>query len=350
MNNTLSTTKFFEMLEKTVPAKLPVLAISEPGMGKSSIFKQVAEKLGYQFKALHPATLDPVDVSGMPIPVTSQGIKKIERMLDDYLASIFETKENTLLLLDELGQASPAMQAACAPLILDRRIGNHVLPDCVTISAATNSRKHRAGASNILSHLISRMACVVNLEIEPDGWYDWAVRNGVRHEIISFLRFRPGLLHDFDAEKAFSETSAYPCPRAWYNLSMLMDAGLPPSVEIQAFSGTVGAGAATEFYSHLKVVRELPDIDTMLDNPSMFSVPERANTRWAVATGVALRCNETNRSNVLQIIEMMHDQKAGEYAAVALKDAFKVDGGLQSSAAFSAFFGSSKAAQMMMRV
>src|SRR5689334_1582617 len=129
MQNQVSQKHLGELLKKTIPAHLPVLVASSPGLGKSSIFKQVAQACGFEFRAMHPATLDPVDFSGMPAPVTRGEVTRIMRLLDDYLGSIFEAKEPTVLLLDELGQASPAVQAACAPLLLDRRVGNYTLPE-----------------------------------------------------------------------------------------------------------------------------------------------------------------------------------------------------------------------------
>ncbi len=352
MKNTVNQKQLHDLLVKTIPNGLPVLTASSPGLGKSDIHRQAAKKVGYDCIVMHPATLDPVDFSGMPVPVKGDFGTRIERLLDEWLATVFDAKENTLLLLDELGQAQPAVQAACAPLLLDRRIGKYKLPEHVTICAATNSRQHRAGATNILTHLISRMACVLELECSIDAWLDWAVPAGVRSEVISFIRFRGKLLNDFDAEKAYSEMQAYPNPRSWNFMSRLLNADLPRDSEMQAFSGCVGPGASQEFMTHLTSVRELPDLDAMIDQPKLFKLPEKtkANLRWAVATGVALRINDENAGRVFQIIDKIHDQGGGEYAAVSFRDVLKVMPEVHAHPDFRKFAANSVVARTILRV
>ena len=353
MDNKVTQRQLSDLLSKTVPNHLPVLVASSPGIGKSSIFKQAAERIGFKFKAMHPATLDPVDFSGMPAPVTRGEVTRIMRLLDDYLGEVFEAKEPTLLLLDELGQAAPAVQAACAPLLLDRRVGNYTLPDFVTVCAATNSRQHRAGANNILTHLISRMATVLELVCDPRDWEDWAVRAGIRHEVISFIRFRSKLLNDFDAEKSYSEMQAYPNPRSWEHMSKLLNAGIDRSVEMAAYAGCVGPGASQEFYTHLTAVRELPDLDHMIAHPKQFKMPAgttMASIRYAIATGVAMRISEPNHENVLEIITKIHEQKHAEFAAVALRDVLRVMPAVCGYPAFAQFQEKSPVAKTIMRV
>jgi hypothetical protein len=321
-------------------------------LGKSDIHRQAAEKAGYRCITMHPATLDPVDFSGMPVPVQTENGTRIERLLDEMLSVVFDTKDNTLLLLDELGQASPAVQAACAPLLLDRRIGKHKLPDHVTICAAANTRQHRAGATNILTHLISRMACVLELECNVDAWLDWAVSSGLRSEVVSFIRFRGKMLNAFDAEKAYSELQAYPNPRSWNFMSRLLNADLPKETEMSAFAGCVGEGASMEFMTHLVSVRELPDLDKMIEQPKLFKLPPqtKANLRWAIATGVAMRINEENCGRVFQIIEKIHEQGGGEYAAVSFRDVLKVMPEISNQPAFRKFASESAVSKTILRV
>ncbi len=350
MKNTVNQKQLYELLIKTIPNHLPVLAVSGPGIGKSSIMKQAAEHCGFEFKTMHPATLDPVDFSGMPIPVHTENGSRVERLLDEFLASIFDAEVPTLLMLDELGQASPAVQAATAPLLLDRKIGKYRLPEHITICAATNTRKDRAGATNILTHLISRMACVLELTCDPHAWHDWAVAAGMRHEVVSFIKFRSALLNDFDAEKAYSELQAYPNPRSWQHMSNLLNAGLPKESEYAAFAGCIGPGASTEFMTHLTAVRALPDLDAIIENPKNFKLPKEANTRWAIATGVAMRTNKENCANVLQVIDKINAQGGGEYAAVSFRDVIKVMPSINSHPAFRKFAQESPVSKLILRV
>jgi MoxR-like ATPase len=323
------------ILKKTVPASLPTLTFGAPGIGKSDLHAQAAQSVDYDYLALYPALLDPTDLAGMPIPVANaDGSRSLHRLLDDLMARIFDATKPLLVLLDEIGQASPAMQAACAPLLLSRTVGKHRLPDHVTVCAATNRRQDRAGASSILTHLISRMACVVELTADLDSWTGWALRHDMRPEVISFIRWRPKLLHDFDAEKASAGTEPYPCPRSWSNLSKLLDLNLDEEAEALAFAGCVGQGAASEFSSHLRLARELPDLDQILLDPSKLRVPTQASTLFALASGVAARCNEQTVENVLDVAAVLHKKKAAEYAMLLVRDSVVKFPGIASTPAW----------------
>src|SRR5690606_27326440 len=98
--------------------------------------------------------------------------------------------------LDDLGQASPMVQAAYMQLLLARRIDGHVLPDCVTFVAASNRKQDRAGVSGLLEPVKSRFTCIMEIEPDLDSWIDWALGEGLPAELIAFLQFRGSeLLH-----------------------------------------------------------------------------------------------------------------------------------------------------------
>ena len=103
----MNPTELLTLLSRTFPARLPTLTLGQPGIGKSDIHEQAAAVAGEA--------------------------RRVERLLDDVLADVVTAKDPTVVLLDELGAASPAMQAACAPLLLARRIGRHALPDHVKV-------------------------------------------------------------------------------------------------------------------------------------------------------------------------------------------------------------------------
>ncbi len=92
----------------------------------------------------------------------------------------------------------------------------------------------------------------VHLDLEPDlsDWCKWAVRSGVRPEIIAFLRFKPALLHDADAT---SDQNAWATPRSWEMASNVLKGlsarGTAPNsaIEAQMIEGTIGPAATAEW-------------------------------------------------------------------------------------------------------
>lgn len=316
----MRTTEALHLLRKVIPAREPVMLMGAPGLGKSALVSQAASAAGYGCRILNPALLDPTDLGG--VPMLSPGAPpRIVRALDDVLLSIVEAREPLVLFLDEMGQASPSMQAACAPVVLDRRIGGRPLPDHVSVICASNRRADRAGAGGIVSHMVSRMM-VVSVEATLADWLDWALPAGVLPEVTGFLRFRPALLHQWDATTIARAAAGepYPCPRSWERASRVLGLNLSPDVERHALMGCVGEGAGREFEAYLAQSRDLPDVDQLLAQPDQITWDEEPSRCYALACAIAYRAN-TVPERVVQAAHGAAAHGAGEFAALILRDA-----------------------------
>jgi MoxR-like ATPase len=162
-----------------------------------------------------------------------------------------------ILFLDELTSAPQMTQAGCYQLVLDRKLGEYVLPDGWVVIAAGNPASERGVHFSMPRPLRNRF---VHLELEADlnDWCKWAVGAGVRPEIIAFLRFKPDLLHTADAT---SDANAWPTPRSWEMASNVLR-GIAnrqkttflsgaSEFEAQLLDGTVGPAAAAELIAFL---------------------------------------------------------------------------------------------------
>jgi hypothetical protein len=80
-------------------------------------------------------------------------------------------------------------QAGCYQLVLDRKLGECVLPDGWVVIAAGNPASERGVHFAMPRPSHNRF---VHLDLEPDldDWCRWAVKAQVRPEIIVFLRFK----------------------------------------------------------------------------------------------------------------------------------------------------------------
>ena len=200
----------------------PVLITGAPGIGKSDITYQACLKTGADMILSHPAVSDPTDAKGLPWPC-QDGERAVFLPFGDLEAAIHATKP-TVWFLDDLGQATPAVQASYMQLTLARRVNGHQLPACVTFVAATNRRADRAGVSGILEPVKSRFT-IYALATNLDDWCEWAVTADIHPHVLAFLRFRPDLLHAF-TPTADMENS--PNPRTWARLSAWLTTGIHP--------------------------------------------------------------------------------------------------------------------------
>jgi hypothetical protein len=317
-----------DLLTCYVPKRLPVLITGRPGIGKSDIVEQVANATGHDLLISHPVVEDPTDSKGLPFP-SADGSTARHLPFGD-LERAVNSNAPLIWFLDDLGQASPAVQAAKMQLLLARRVGDHALPDHVTFLAATNRRSDNAGVTGILDPVISRFATVVELEPTIDDWTGWAVRNNVPAELIAFLRFRPDLL---SVQKANRDIENTPSPRSWGFVAKTIGV-VPKSLELVSYAGSVGEAAATELMSFLQIYRELPSPDAILLSPETAMIPEKPAALYAVSSALAAYSNEGNFDRVLTYTGRMIGEGHREFAALLARDAVRRTPTLQNTHAF----------------
>ena len=176
--------KLYEALHALIGERVPLHIWGACGVGKSQIVAQVANDLDYDFLDVRAVQLDPVDLRGLPRIAADQ----TEWVPPKFLP----TTGKGILFLDELTSAPQMTQAGCYQLVLDRKLGEYVLPDGWVVIAAGNPASERGVHFAMPRPLRNRF---VHLDLEPDldDWCRWAVKAQVRPEIIAFLRFKPEL-------------------------------------------------------------------------------------------------------------------------------------------------------------
>lgn len=326
----MNTAQAKAVLSALLDSRLPVLLVGAPGVGKSDLVGQAADAIGAELIVSHPAVSDPTDAKGLPWPDKETETAKFLPFGE--LASALSADEPTVWFLDDLGQATPAVQASFMQLLLARRVNGHALPDCVTLVAATNRRSDRAGVSGILEPVKSRFATILEIEPDMESWCGWAFDAGMPGELIAFLRFRPELLHRFEPTL---EVVNSPCPRTWANVGRMLSAGIPEGLEFPCIKGAVGEAAATEFVSFLRVFRELPNPDAVLIDPESARIPNEVSALYAISVALAKRVSEVNFGRIAKYALRLNDADHGEFAALLLRDCLRQCPAVQNTPAFS---------------
>lgn len=222
-----------------------------PGVGKSSVVKQVCDKYGLQLIDLRIGQLAPTDLRGLPIPANGEarwlppeflprGPVSAKKKTD---RRAMPEKNIGVLFLDEFNMASSVMQGIAQQLILDRRVGDYVVPDGWYIWAAGNRREDNAAVSQMSGPLANRF---LHLEVFPDyrsfraymldrnakaiRANELAEKEGkplqalpFAEEIISFLEDNSELHHKLPKS---GEEPAWPSPRSWEVAAKLHNSGL----------------------------------------------------------------------------------------------------------------------------
>ena len=315
------------LLAKTIPAREPVLVTGKPGVGKSNIIEQACVDALADCIISHPVVSDPTDYKGMPW--VSEGGATFLPFGD--LQAIITAQKLTAYFLDDLGQASPAVQAAAMQLILARRVNGHRVSDHVVFIAATNRRGDRAGVSRILEPVKSRFATIIELEPDLNDWRTWAVSAGIAPQIIAFLAFRPELLCEF---KPTADMSNSPSPRTWAAVSRLLALNLSRDLQVPTIEGAVGEGAAIEFVSFLRIWASMVSPDVVLTSPDTAPIPDEPSAMYALVTALADRVRTASMGRYCRYIERLMNAGKAEFAAVSIKTALARDSALANTPAY----------------
>lgn len=311
-------TQAAEAIQTCLAVRQPLFVWGAPGVGKSAVIKQIAAQSDTELIDLRLTLLDSVDLRGFP---------HIRDGRMQFATPIFlptDPNSRGILFLDEMNSAQPAVQAAAYQLVLDRGIGEYRLPDGWAIIAAGN-RETDQGVTYTMPAPLANRFTHIDFDVHFDDWRAWAIAKGLKPEVVNFINFRPGVLHDFDPDKR-----AFPTPRAWEFVDRILDGDSSPPVERGLIAGSVGDGASAEFAAFLKIYRNLPNPDSILLNPKGAPVPTDLATLYALCGALAARASE---SNFDRLIEYCHRLKE-EFQVLCVRDAVTRNRELAGTQAF----------------
>ena len=304
--------QMLEFLPVAIRNRLPVLVQGAPGIGKTEILEEAARRAEADIIISHPVVSDPTDYKGQPWVINEEATF----LPFSDLRHIIHADKPTVFFLDDFGQALPSVQAAAMQLILGRKINDHKVSEHVTFFAATNRKKDKAGVSGILEPVKSRFVTIIDMKVDHEDWIGWAINHQVPTPLISFIRFRPDLLFDYNPT---TEIVNSPCPRTVYNVGRLIDAGISQSIELASFAGAAGAAFATEFVGFIRIFRGLPSIDKILMAPNEVDVPTDPATLYALCGALANKASEQTIKNIMIFGDKMKD----EFNVLLVKDCIR---------------------------
>ncbi len=301
----------------------PVMLWGPPGVGKSRMVAQVAEKHGVPVIDIRLSQMEPSDLRGIPF----RSGDTVEWAVPAMLPDADRHGPRGILFLDEITSAPPSVSAAAYQLILDRRLGEYQVPDGWAIFAAGNRQGDRGVTYAMPAPLANRLS---HFEVEThlDDWVAWAWANGIDERVIAFLRFRPELLFDFDPAH---NPVAFPSPRSWeFAHRCLQKFGDQPTLLLGTLQACVGPAAGIELHAFLQSLDKMPDLDAIVAGEEA-PVPEEIDLQYAVAAalvGRAIRAadDEAGRTLIGHILEYANRFPQKEMGVMLVSDLHRAIG------------------------
>ncbi len=251
------------------------LLLSAPGIGKSEMVYEAAREAGLPCRSLLGTQIAPEDVSGVPRIVGERSVFCPPRVL------LPERPEPFCLFLDELPACAPDVQKAFYSLLLERRLGEHALPQGTWVVAAGNRLQDRALVRAMSSALVNRVT-ILQIRHDVDEWLAWAQRAGVRADIRGFIATVPDAL----MRPVPSDPVPFSTPRAWSLLSRALDmaekAGMltPETRRALAFGRLSPEDAAVYCALAEESIGAVLPIARYIREPELL--PKGDNARWFI--------------------------------------------------------------------
>ncbi|PPQ38967.1 hypothetical protein SAMN06265338_101980 [Rhodoblastus acidophilus] len=224
------------------------------GVGKSSIVRQVGAHFGVPLIDLRLTTIEPVDIRGAIY--ADDALAKTVWFPPEFLPT--PDSPEGLLFLDELTAADQRLQISAYSLILDRRVGNYILPDGWQVIAAGNASFHGAISHDMGTALADRMFHF-NVQTAIDAFLDHAGANNFAPEVMAYLKVRPDKLDDTQAQIAADHLIGA-SPRGWEDISNVLKSGLSEAAKRVFVQGRIGAANAAEFFGVLREIQAGADV------------------------------------------------------------------------------------------
>jgi hypothetical protein len=303
-----------------------VMLWGQPGVGKSEGVRRLADRLAQQtgkevrVEDIRLLLYNPVDLRGIPVPDAERAAAKWLRPF------IFQLDPNPeiihILLLDELTAALPSVQAAAYQLILDRKIGEHKLPDNVIIIAAGNRLQDKGVAYKMPTPLANRMS---HFEVISDfeDWKEWAITKGIHEMVIGFLNFRSEYLNKFDPN---TDSVAFPTPRTWAFVSNYLKIYEDIEKAYPMIVSTIGEGFAVEFKSFTKTYDSLPNIHDIIDGVPVRLENMKPDVICALSSLIVSRASSFSKDELRNAFHFLLDSGLqSEFQIMTMKDLLKID-------------------------
>jgi len=278
--------KAFELCRE---AKVTPALVGTSGVGKTSVCKQVAEKLGYnKVIILRPSmTADIGDLIGLPdFTVIINEAGKEERRTTfnapDWIPSI---GDKSMIVIDEINRTQKDIVMAMFGLIEaeEPKIGDKIIPDTCMVVATLNPPTDNYTVLDFRDSAFTSRLCFIKVVPNLKVFTDWGRKGNLSEEMMSFLNKNDkffGIGEEFEVDDFFGADKAERGNhfknnnRSKKKVSDLYEKAkelrIAKGISFECIRGIAGLEAATAFTQFADTFSTVVTLDDLLDDKEAY--------------------------------------------------------------------------------
>jgi len=191
---------------------------SKPGIAKSAIAREIADKMGFKYLDIRLSMVDETDVGLYPNISTVDNGGEMVKCLDFVVPrwAIEANKQPTIIHFEELNRAQLPVRNAALQILLERCIGTEFkFNDTVLMMASGNLGDEDGTDVEEFDNALNNRLIHFNHTLGADEWIDGFAKENCHSSIVSFIKAYPEKLYQNPTENS----KAYATPRSWRFLS-----------------------------------------------------------------------------------------------------------------------------------
>ena len=198
-----------------------------PGVAKSAIAKNIADKLGMVYVDLRLPTKDEVDLGVYPVIVHERHVNErneeisipvVHHGLPDWAWMTRDTSKNYLICFEELNRASQGVTDAALGILLERRVGhNFKFGDNVYMIATGNLGQEDGTTVNELDTATKGRLVTFIHDTDAVTWINDYAKDNVHPDIVKFIEAHADMY--YPGIKENEQMDVITSGRSWDGLS-----------------------------------------------------------------------------------------------------------------------------------
>jgi hypothetical protein len=318
---------------------IAVMIKSKPGQGKTSMIQQYAESRGPQYGLfeINCSLANQPDFMGWFYRCTESHTdfegNKFDLETGRYTFPYFGFDKRTnrpwhqfkegVIVFEEYGQTDLDLKKALGQTFLEKRVGQHKVPEGFDIVGLSNYDTDRSAVGRDYDFLINRWG-ELYMHNTIDNFLVFAHAKKFLNMTMAFASIPQHQVFEGVTPK---EQGPFLTPRSTESLDKFMhtvlDAKVPlddPIVRVTA-AGIVGSGAAHQFIAFASLRSEIPSVDQIIKDPEGTPVPKQTDRCMFLVFNMA---DKAEKGNIKQLVTYMarmpSDMAVAFYRNALLRD------------------------------